>query len=342
MQKLPRIITTSVIRSARQGESHGGVYLVDLDSGDIEQAVDWNDRTINWEGRGGDRGLRGIAFHQGKIYLAASDEIFVYDPRFKLLESFTNRYLKRCHEINIANNILYLTSTDLNSVLEFDLTRRLFIRGYTIARAQPGKGNLVGRIRAAASRRAKFRVTLFDPNSKNGPTETPNSSDLHINNVSHINESLMISGTRIQALLALKEETLQEYAPLPRGTHNASAYRDGVIYNDTASDRLVIANRNNRITQAFPTPKYDVAELSHADVPGDHARQGFARGLCLYGKDIVIGGSSPSTISAYSLASGQRIKQVIISKDIRNCIHGLELWPEESTHSTPSSSFFSK
>ena len=329
MQKLPRVITTSVIRSARQGESHGGVYLVDLDSEDIEQVIDWNDRSINWEGRGGDRGLRGIASHQGKIYLAASDEIFVYDRQFKLIESFTNKYLKRCHEINIANNILYLTSTELNSVLEFDLTNRVFIRGYEITRDQPQKANFIGRIRAAASRRAKFRVTLFDPNLENGPAITPNSSDLHINNVSRNNESIMISGTRIEALLALKERTLQEYAPLPRGTHNASVYRDGVIYNDTASDRLVIADKDNRIKQTFTISKYDLAKLSHTDVPGDHARQGFGRGLCLYGEDIVIGGSSPSTISAYSLATGQRIKQVNISKDIRNCIHGLELWPDE-------------
>ena len=329
MQKLPRIITTSVIRSARQGESHGGVYLVDLDSGDIEQVMDWNDRSINWEGRGGDRGLRGIAFHQNKIYLAASDEIFVYDRRFKLLESFTNRYLKRCHEINITNDILYLTSTDLNSVLEFDLTRRLFIRGYTIIRGQPEKANLIGRIRAAISRRAKFRMIWFDPSSEEGPAITPNSSDLHINNVSRTNDSIMISGTRIEALLALKGETLQEYAPLPRGTHNAFVYGDGVIYNDTASDRLVIADRNNRIQQTFAIPKYDLAELSHTAVPGDHARQGFARGLCFYGEDIVIGGSSPSTVSAYSLATGQRLKRVNISKDIRNCIHGLELWTEE-------------
>jgi hypothetical protein len=329
MDKLPRIVTSSVIRSARQGESHGGVYLVDLDSGDIEQVIDWNDRSINWEGRGGDRGLRGIAFHQNKIYLAASDEIFVYDRRFKLLESFTNRYLKRCHEINIANDILYLTSTDLNSILELDLTKRLFIRGYTITRNQPERANLIGRIRAALSRATKFRVTWFDPNSEEGPAITPNSSDLHINNVSRNNDSIMISGTRIEALLALKEETLQECAPLPRGTHNASVYRDGVIYNDTASNRLVIADRNNRIRQTFIVPKYDPAELSHSEVPGDHARQGFARGLCFYGEDIVIGGSSPSTVSAYSLASGERLKQVNISKDIRNCIHGLELWPEE-------------
>jgi hypothetical protein len=333
MQKLPRVITTSVIRSARQGESHGGLYLVDLDSGDIEQVIDWNDRSINWEGRGGDRGLRGIAFHQGKIYLAASDEIFVYDRRFNRIESFTNGYLKRCHEIHIANNVLYLTSTELNSVLEFDLTRRLFIRGYAITRDQADKANLVGRIKASALRRAKFRVALFDPNRENGPTITPNSSDLHINNVSRTNESIMISGTRIEALLALIEETVQEYAPVPRGTHNASAFRDGVIYNDTASDRLVIADKKHRINQAFTIPKYDVGELSHTDVPGDHARQGFGRGLCLYGEDIVIGGSSPSTISAYSFATGERIKQVNISKDIRNCIHGLELWPDEENSS---------
>src|SRR5437868_3147782 len=187
MQKLPRIITTSVIRSARQGESHGGVYLVNLDSGNIVQVIDWNDRSINWEGRGGDRGLRGIAFHQSKIYLAASDEIFVYDCRFKLLESFTNRYLKRCHEINIANDILYLTSTDLNSVLEFDLARRRFVRGYEITRGQPEKTSLIGRIRAAASRRPKFEFTMFDPNSERGPAMTPNSSDLHINNVTRSN-----------------------------------------------------------------------------------------------------------------------------------------------------------
>jgi hypothetical protein len=329
MRKLPRVITTSVIRSARQGESHGGVYLVDLDSGDIERVIDWNDRSINWEGRGGDRGLRGIAFHQGKIYLAASDEIFVYDRQFKRIESFTNRYLKRCHEINIANNVLYLTSTDLNSVLEFDLTKRLFTRGYAITRDQPEKANLFGRITAAALGRAKFRVTLFDPNRENGPTITSNSSDLHVNNVSRSNESIMISGTRIEALLALKGDTLHTYAPLPRGTHNASVYRDGVIYNDTASDRLVIADKDNRIKQTFTIPKYDLANLSHTDVPGDHARQGFGRGLCLYGEGIVIGGSSPSTISAYSLATGERIKQVNISKDIRNCIHGLELWPDE-------------
>ena len=79
---LPTIVCSSVIRSVHQGESHGGVYLVDLEPGDTTQVIDWSDDTIDWEGRGGDRGLRGIAFHDGLIYLAASDEVFVYDREF--------------------------------------------------------------------------------------------------------------------------------------------------------------------------------------------------------------------------------------------------------------------
>jgi hypothetical protein len=325
MQKLPKVIATSVVRSAHQGESHGGVYLIDLSSGEFEQVIDWNDQSINWEGRGGDRGLRGIAFHRNRVYLAASDEIFVYDFAFNRIESFRNQYLRQCHEINTDSTTLYLTSTGLNSVLEFDLTKNTFSRGYTITRDEPRKWHLLKRIANAAS--IPFKVSFFDPNDTKGPKVGPGSSNLHINNVSRHGDSVMISGTRIEGLLEMKNDTLRQHAPLPQRTHNAAIYREGIIYNDTASNRLVIADRKNRINQCFDVPEYEPATLSNAHLPNDHARQGFARGLCLYGDDVIIGGSSPSTLSAYSLAAGKRISSINISKDIRNCIHGLEVWP---------------
>ncbi len=107
---IPRVVVSSVVRSSHQGESHGGVYLVDFRTGDIQQVIDWDDPTISWEGRGADRGLRGIATHQDRVYLAASDEIFVYDTAFQLQGSFRNRYLKHTHEICIADDRLYATS----------------------------------------------------------------------------------------------------------------------------------------------------------------------------------------------------------------------------------------
>ena len=38
--RLPKIIATSVVRGSRQGESHGGVYLVDFEKQKVAQHVD--------------------------------------------------------------------------------------------------------------------------------------------------------------------------------------------------------------------------------------------------------------------------------------------------------------
>ena len=50
-------ITTSVVRGSHQGESHGGVYLVDFTGQAIEQVIDWNTADIDWQGRGWDEAV---------------------------------------------------------------------------------------------------------------------------------------------------------------------------------------------------------------------------------------------------------------------------------------------
>jgi hypothetical protein len=320
MQNLPTVITTSVVRSARQGESHGGIYLVDLQAGTFDQVIDWNDRSISWEGRGGDRGLRGIAFHQGKVYIAASDEIFVYSRQFELLGSYRNKYLKHCHEICVAGDTLYLTSTELNSVLEFDLAAKHFTHGYAIAYR-----NRKGLLQYIAG--PCMQAVMFDPNQDDALPAALAKNDLHINNVSVNEHGTLISGTRIDALLSLKEGSLHKYASLPIGTHNATTYRHKIIYNDTRSDRVVIASQENGVEQSFPVPEFSDLPRSSA---GDYARQGFGRGLCFFGNDYIIAGSSPSTVSVYDTSSGERVQMINLSKDIRNCIHGLELWSASS------------
>jgi hypothetical protein len=57
------------------------------------------------------------------------------------------------------------------------------------------------------------------------------------------------------------------------------------------------------------------------------ARQGFGRGLCAISDTLIAAGSSPSTIALYDLDKKKRVKTVNISMDIRNSIHGLEVWP---------------
>ena len=51
------LIASSVVRGSHQGESHGGVFLVDFKRQSVEQVIDWNTADIDWQGRGWDRGL---------------------------------------------------------------------------------------------------------------------------------------------------------------------------------------------------------------------------------------------------------------------------------------------
>jgi hypothetical protein len=68
--------------------------------------------------------------------------------------------------------------------------------------------------------------------------------------------------------------------------------------------------------------------LEHAELAdGQLARQGFGRGLCVVNDRIIAAGSSPSTVTLYDLESGSEITHVNFSMDIRNAIHGLEVWP---------------
>ena len=223
---LPRVVASSVIRSAHQGESHGGVYLVDLASGDTEQVIDWDDASISWEGRGADRGLRGIAFHDDEVYLAASDEIFVYDREFRLRRSFRNAYLKHCHEICIAEGRLYATSTGFDSILEYDLREREWVRGFTL---RFGQLHRIGK-RVGLAPRPPLRS--FDPRRDGGPQAGDSS---HLNSVSWRDGAIYVCGTRLRRLLVLEDGRLRGYASVPPGTHNAQPYGDHVLVNHTAS-----------------------------------------------------------------------------------------------------------
>ncbi|MEM7510325.1 MAG: hypothetical protein AAF388_05270 [Bacteroidota bacterium] len=333
MNKLPNVICSSVIRSSHHGDSHGGIYLLDLDSEKFKQVVDWNDPSIDWSGRGADRGLRGIAFYDGNIICAASDEIFIFNQAFEILNSFRNKYLKHCHEIHIWADKLYLTSTGFDSILVFDLKTETFEKGYTYRKVE-AKGRLqkiISNIFSAKNKTTEedpYSFTSFDPNGHQGPH---GKDTIHVNNVFYQNDSVYFSGKSLEDLMKikLKREEVQAIVHTGIGTHNVSLHQEYCIYNNTGKDSVTIKNISDQSDLAnFEIRKYDLSELLNTDIPQDHARQGFGRGLCFY-HDYIIGGSSPSTITVYSIKERKIVKTINITMDIRNAIHGLEIYPYE-------------
>jgi hypothetical protein len=315
----PRVIVSSVIRSSHQGESHGGVYLVDFATGAIEQRIDWDDPSISWEGRGADRGLRGIAGQGDLLYLAASDEIFVYDLDFRRVGSIRNRYLKHCHEICVVDGRLLMTSTGFDSVLEYDLVQGAFTRGFTFR-----FGNL-GLASRKLGGRPLPRFRTFDPTSDRGPV--PGDST-HINNVVAADGAIHVSGRALGHVLEVRQDRMRSFARIPYGSHNARPFRGGVLMNHTETDRICHVDREGSVLRSFSLPRYDPADLEHASLSRDLARQAFGRGLAVYGDEgAFVGGSSPATVSLYRFDASEPVASINLTMDVRNAVHGLEIWP---------------
>ena len=75
-------------------------------------------------------------------------------------------------------------------------------------------------------------------------------------------------------------------------------------------------------------PRYALKYLENPEFDdGQIARQGFARGLAVLSDSVVAGGSSPSTVVVYDLAGNRRLVSVNLSMEVRNAVHGLEVWP---------------
>ena len=306
--EFPKLITSSVVRGSEKGQSHGGVYIVDFASQTVEQHIDWNKSDIDFAGRGWDRGLRGIEFSDDLIWIAASDELFAYNKSFRLVASYKNQYLKHCHEICKRDNLLFLTSTGYDSILAFDLAAQQFIWGIYVSK---NGVDWVGQ--------------PFDPNASSGP---PFANHYHLNNVHVDSTGVYLSGLQTNAILFLDSKMqVTEFCTLPSGTHNARPFLDGALFNDTAKNTVRYINREGK-QRAFDVIGFDNRDLTGTGLDDSRiARQRFARGLCVINNRFIAGGSSPSTISIYDLATGKRLGSVNLTMDVRNAIHGLEVWP---------------
>ena len=173
-------------------------------------------------------------------------------------------------------------------------------------------------------------LRMFDPNRAGGPSAGDSS---HVNNVWVHDGAIFASGTKLPALYRIGEDRLERYARTAYGTHNARPFRDGALFNHTRTDRIVYTRKDGEIAASVPLPTYPPEQLEHADLPEDLARPTFGRGLTALPDGRIVGGCSPATITVYDLDAGAATTSVNISMDVRNAVHGLEVWPFDAQSS---------
>jgi len=300
------LIATSVIRGAGAGQSHGAVHLVDMQGGRIAHVVDWKAPGFDLNSPGGGRGLRGVAFDEERVFIAASDTLFVFTPAFEMLDSYRSPFLGNCHEICVFENRLYLTSTAFDALLGFDLKSNRFDWGLHVT--ESGNG---------------LQGTPFDPNSTQGPSR---GDDLGLNSLWCDPRGMFISGSRSSGLMIFDAQRIDRLVTLPHGVQNARPWRDGVLFNDTEANvaRFMTPTSN----QVFQVPEYPNSALSSDYDPEDkNSRQGFARGLCVLDNSVFAVGSSPATITLHNLDTMKTTHSINFSDDPRHTIQSLAVWP---------------
>jgi hypothetical protein len=214
-----KLLTTSVVRGSQQGQSHGGVYLIDLEAQSVLQTLDWNRADIDWQGRGWDRGLRGIAFDGNRVYIAASDELFAFSPDFRHKNAWRNRYLKHCHEMCVYERTLFIASTGFDSILAFDLDRQAFTWALQVLEKD-----------------FHFSGRVYDPQADDGPLML---NKLHINSVWCDPNGMYITGLRTGGMLHFNGKTILMWP----SCHRAPTMRDpsGTVSCSTTATRILCA-----------------------------------------------------------------------------------------------------
>ncbi len=88
------------------------------------------------------------------------------------------------------------------------------------------------------------------------------------------------------------------------------------------------ASRDYTRDREFEVPVLPQDQLTGTNLDDSRiARPSFGRGLCAVNNRLIAAGSTPSTIALHDLKSGETVLTVTLSTDVRNAIHGLEVWP---------------
>jgi len=304
---MAKLITTSVVRGCEPGESHGGVYVIDVEGQRSHQVMDLESIENARPGREWDRGLRGIAIDGETVYFVTSDTLLAFTPDFNLIGSWRNPYLNQAHEMSIYERSLYITSTGYDSILAFELDEKKFFWALHVDLD-----------------RFNYSASLYDPMGDEGPLLI---NKLQLNNVHTDDNGMYISGLNTGGMLHFNGEAINMSVTLPQGTRNAQPYRDGVLFNDSEADAVRYASRTGEEDRALKAPTFGPAEVEKDIDDTQGTRQGFVRGLCLINDRIVAAGSSPSTISLHDLKESKTLLSVNLSLDFRSAIHGLAVWP---------------
>ena len=311
-----KIICSTVVRAAKQGDIHGGLYVIDIDSSKILHYAPYEKEFVNDNERGGDRGLRGIAVLHDRIIVSDSAGFIALDNALKMRRTFQDSdYFKSIHEIVFHEDHIWATSTAYDAIVKVDLDFN--IKGFW---------EILGK-------NVQNHKCLTGKKEINPETKTEN-DNYHINSLFVNDGNLRVAGllTPLYNFDDMTEvcsvPTISMIDDKPGGNqnsfvHNFYEYDHVFVANLTTYNAVGFFDKdfvgygwyNNVSVPRSKDAKYQVDEV---------AVNNWNRGLARVGDKLIIG-SSPARILVYDMKKRKFEKEIVLEKDIRHAIHGLEV-----------------
>jgi hypothetical protein len=303
-----KLIATTIVHGADAVETHGSLYLIDLQAQEVHRVFSLESRDIEWFGEEGGRGLRGIALDRDWLYLAAGHRLLALDRRFRQTASWENPYLADCRGICVHDGKLYVVSAGNDCVVRFDLKAKEFDWAMQIQ-----------------SEYFQFKPAYFDPRSDEGPLFI---NKLRLRSVHCDEGGMRIAGLSTGGLLHFNGSSIHMSVELPQGAQDARFFRKGIVFNDSRAGVVrYVGQEDESEDRAIRVPFF--MPFDHQPHEPDEVRmlkRGYARGLCILSRVAVAGGSTPAGVSIYDLRAGKKRLTVNFTKNVREAVNDIAAW----------------
>lgn len=310
--------------------------------------LDWNKKTILNEvpivpadpaldhdpnARGNVRGCRGIRVLGDEIIAADYHTLNFFDRDLNLKRKMTHGLMAGLHEIDIADDSIWVSSTSLDAVLKYRLDNGALEAQYW-PREMPGFQNELDIEPLPIDKKIDNRETFLDSASFRGP------SHLHLNAVCEYQgevyalfHSKCVVANLTRGTIVIRDDKLKH-------AHNLIIEEPGlVLINDT--HRAVVREydlASGRQTRAIDIKKMPgikklvfksalraIREMGVSFFSSRRkatARPLYLRGLAV-DENYIFAGFSPATIARIDRKTGELVDYYFHSSDVRVCIHGL-------------------
>ena len=264
------------------------LYLLDLETEQLTQMIDWDDQTIDLSQRGGDRGLRGIAFGMTGCT----------SPR-PTRSSSTTRLppvgsIKTCTCADLPRDqrgrpSSFLGSVGYDTILEYDIAEARFSAGY--ASLSPAES----RATATASRGTVPAAPDADRVRPERRRRPPKDDATHPSFPWSEDGSLYVAGGGL-GHITIRDRRMRRFARIPFESHNAHPFRSRLLMNHPDPPHDV--HRHAGSSGAWSSARC-MTTIAEARERAPRPRLPGTAGIAEAGKNLIIPGSSPATINLF-------------------------------------------